>query len=49
MTARLAAILERLNRIHLRRRLTGRPTAHLYPRCRRLSQAYLAALRAEFQ
>lgn len=41
-TDRLRTIIERLNQIHLRRRLLGRPTAHLLPRCRRLSAAFLA-------
>jgi hypothetical protein len=44
-TDRLARIIAKLNQIHLRRRLTGRPTAHLYSRCRSLSQAYLDSLR----
>lgn len=45
-TIRLQAILERLNRIHCFRRLTGRPTDHLYPRCRALSAAYLDSLQS---
>ncbi len=40
---RLHLILELLNRIHCHRRLRGLRTDHLYPRCRRLSAAYLEA------
>jgi hypothetical protein len=38
---RLYQILERLNRIHCRRRLLGKPTTHLLARCRALSDAWL--------
>jgi hypothetical protein len=39
---RLLLLIERINQIHCKRRLTGRPTAHLYPRCRAITAAYLA-------
>ena len=40
---RLYLILELMNRIHARRRMLGKPTAHLAARCRTLSQAWLDA------
>ena len=39
---RLLLLIERINQVHCKRRLTGRPTAHLYARSSRLSAEYLA-------
>lgn len=47
MTTRLEKIIQRLNRAFARRKATGRPTAHLLPRCRRLSDAYLQSRQAD--
>ena len=44
---RLEAILETMNRLHCHRRVRGRATAWLLPRCRRLSAAYLEARHEE--
>ncbi len=46
-THRLHQLIELLNRIHCRRRLLGKPTAHLMPRCRALSAAYLQSRHAD--
>ena len=38
---RLESIIHRLNHIYARRKLAGRPVAHLLPRARVLTDAYL--------
>ena len=44
MTARLEKAIRRLTRAYRRRKALGLPTAHLLPRCKRLSAAYLKSL-----
>lgn len=46
-TNRLRDLIERINRIHRRRRLTGRPTAHLHTRSRSITAAYLNSTRQD--
>jgi hypothetical protein len=46
-TARLAHALDSLARLYQHRKLAGRPVDFLFPRCRRLSSAYLASLNSE--
>jgi hypothetical protein len=46
-SARIATTLDKLATLYQRRKLAGRPVDFLFPRCRRLSSAYLAALNSE--
>lgn len=45
--ARLAHASDRLALLYRRRRTAGRPVAWLFPRCRRISAAWLEARDAE--
>lgn len=47
MTSRLEKLLQRLTRAYARRKALGLPVAHLLPRCRRLSDAYLESRQAD--
>jgi hypothetical protein len=40
-TQRLMRLIELLNQIHCKRRILGKPTAHLYSRSRAVISAYL--------
>jgi hypothetical protein len=38
---RLMRIITRINEVHCKRRILGKPTAHLYSRSRTVTSAYL--------
>jgi len=41
---RLVALITRINEVHCKRRILGRPTQHLYSRSYNVTQAYLSEM-----